>query len=69
MQEKYSFLLKKIRWHTWDDLTEVLSEVIDDPVAQNEVVHNFRKVFLEEYTLEKFVLYWYNIIKEQPEVV
>ena len=55
--------------HTWDDLTKVLSEVIDDPVAQNEVVHNFRKVFLEEYTLEKFVLYWYNIIKEQPEVV
>ena len=55
--------------HTWDNLTEVLSGVIDDPSAQNEVVHNFRKVFLEEYTLEKFVLYWYNMIKEQPEVV
>ena len=55
--------------HNWENLPEILSQVVNDPAAQQEAVYHFRKVFLQEYTLEKFILYWYNIIKQQPEVL
>lgn len=54
--------------HDWSDLYDILLQVVDDADNCQQMVHNMRKKFLEEYTPENFVRYWYNILKEQPEV-
>ena len=54
--------------HDWSNLEEVLEDALENFYEYQETVNNFRVEFKFEYTSEKFVKHWYNILIQQPEV-
>jgi len=52
----------------WRDLYNAVIQVVYDYENCQQVVHNFRREFKNQYTAENFVTHWYNIFKTQPEI-
>ena len=46
----------------WSDLIEKIEWVKDNPQKCKEIVYNAQKLLCESYTLEKLLLYWYDMI-------
>jgi len=54
--------------HDWNNLNTAVRQAVEDYDNHQQVVQNFRREFLQQYTVENFVTHWYNILKQQPEV-
>lgn len=51
----------------WTDLCNIALQVVDDYKTYQQLASNFREEFKNQYTLENFVEYWTNLLRDQPE--
>ena len=47
----------------WSDLIEKIEWIKDNPKQCKEITENARKLLKESYSVEKLLLYWYDMIK------
>ena len=53
----------------WSDLEEKIEKVLGNFQEYSYIVNNFRNNFTENYTKEKFCMYWYNIFSNLNGVI
>lgn len=53
----------------WSDLEDKIQWVMDNPIECKQITENARNIFKREYTIEKLLLYWYNIIKNFKNII
>jgi hypothetical protein len=44
----------------WSDLQEKIDWIKNHPVECNDIIYNARKIYMNTYTIENLLLYWYN---------